>query len=61
MQTNETTQAMLARLALHRERMGTVNDLTHTRYSKAENNALTQAVNEYWQDMAAYYEREHDG
>jgi len=57
----DNTQAMLARLAVHRARMATVNDLPHTRYSKAENNALTQAVNEYWRDMAEYYDREHDG
>lgn len=57
----DNTQAMLTRLAQHRERLAHVNDLPHTRYSKAENNALTQAVNEYWRDMAEYYDREHDG
>lgn len=58
---NSTRQEMLARLAQHRERLATVSNLPSTRYDRAENNQLTQAVNEYWSDMSAYYEAEHDG
>jgi len=61
MRDNNTTQEMLTRLAQYRESLAHVGDLPHTRYNKAENNLLTQAVNEYWRDMSTYYEQEHDG
>jgi hypothetical protein len=54
-------EAMLTRLAQHRERMAEAGNLTTARFDKSEHNLLTQEIVDYWRDMSAYYDREHDG
>ena len=48
---------LLARLAQHRERMAQlgVTVVQESQYSKADRNALTQAVEEYYQDVTRYW------
>lgn len=61
MQQNDTHEAMLKRLALHRERLAVVDNLSSARYDRASSDKVTAEINEYWRDMSAYYDREHDG
>lgn len=55
------TEAMLTRLAQHRERMAEAGNLVTARFDKAAQDALTREIEAYWTDMSAYYDREHDG
>ena len=55
------TEAMLTRLAQHRERMAEAGNITTARFDKAAQDAVTQEIQNYWADMTAYYEQDHDG
>ena len=48
---------LLTRLAQHRERMAQlgVTVVQESQYSKADRNALTQAVEDYYQDVTRYW------
>lgn len=54
---HSTNEQLLARVAQHRERMAAlgVQVIQDSRYSKAERNELTRAVEEYYSDVAKYW------
>lgn len=56
-----TQEQMLQRLAEHRQRMAEAGNITTARFDKSRNDAITREIEDYWQDMTAYYEQEHDG
>lgn len=58
---NSTREQMLARLQQHRERMASVDNIASARYDSRNADAIVNEINEYWSDMAKYYDREHDG
>ena len=56
-------QEQLTRLAQHRQRMAEagLGALQTARFDKTRNDAITREIEDYWADMRAYYDQEHDG
>jgi anti-sigma regulatory factor (Ser/Thr protein kinase) len=54
---NSNSQQLLTRLAQHRERMASLGAhvVQESHYSKAEQNELTQAVEEYYSEVSKYW------
>ena len=58
---NSTYEKMLARVQQHRDRMASVDNIASARYDSRDTNVIVDEINEYWADMAKYYDREYDG
>ena len=54
---DSTSEQLLTRLAQHRQRMTELGAATvqQSHYSKQERNALTQAVEDYYEDLSKYW------
>ena len=57
MKTHSDSQELLTRLAQHRQRMASlgVTVVQESNYSRAEQNELTQAVEDFYRDVSTYW------